>query len=199
MLDPPCYVIKPRSRELGLELHMRALIFLKINSANHVIKTTPSLLRKGAIEKLFIGLANFKCVEKKLGQEGKNLWRHEPSDYWEVRTSDSRKVWSFRCINLLILGRYGLPILGRYEKILKFHVVILDMSCFEISYPEKFDEQGAANLGSSSSKYEHKLSRTKCKMEKQMEVNTNTTHNAEDEHSTQIKDIYELRALLEDK
>ncbi|KAI9180229.1 hypothetical protein LWI28_002570 [Acer negundo] len=46
------------------------------------------------------------------------------------------------------------------------------------------------------------MPRKKCKMEKQVEVNTNTAHNGEDEHPTRIKDnesLHKLKALLEDK
>ncbi|KAK0593042.1 hypothetical protein LWI29_029782 [Acer saccharum] len=101
----------------------------------------------------------------------------------------------------------GYFLVFKYEKRSNFHVIILDMSTFEISYPYNFeepkkkenlihkkedyrDQQSAANPNSSSNK---------CKMEEHVEVNTNTAHNGEDEHPTRIKDLHKVRALLEDK
>ncbi|KAK3219441.1 hypothetical protein Dsin_013411 [Dipteronia sinensis] len=101
----------------------------------------------------------------------------------------------------------GYFLVFEYEKKSNFHVTIFDTSTFEISYPYNFEEpkkeenlihkkedyrnqQGASNLDRSSNK---------CKMEEQVEVNTNTAHDGEDEHPTQIKGVNELKVLLEDK
>ncbi|KAK1559972.1 hypothetical protein Q3G72_020682 [Acer saccharum] len=130
---------------------------------------------------------------------------------WQVGLlKDGGKIWFHH--GLLDFIEYysicvGYFLVFEYEKRSKFHVIILDTSTFEISYPYNFEEpkkeenlihkkedyrnqQGASNLDRSSNK---------CKMKEHVEVNTNTTHDGEDEHPTPIKDVRKLRALLEDK
>ncbi|TXG64441.1 hypothetical protein EZV62_011435 [Acer yangbiense] len=130
---------------------------------------------------------------------------------WQVGLlKDGGKIWFHHGLQDFI--EYysicvGYFLVFEYEKRSKFHVIILDTSTFEISYPYNFEEpkkeenlihkkedyrnqQGASNLDRSSNK---------CKMKEQVEVNTNTTHDGEDEHPTPIKDVQKLRALLEDK
>ncbi|KAI9156368.1 hypothetical protein LWI28_005055 [Acer negundo] len=129
---------------------------------------------------------------------------------WQVGLlKDGGKIWFHHGLQDFI--EYysicvGYFLVFKYEKRSNFHVITLDMSTFEISYPYDFeepkkenlihkkedyrDQQGVANLNSS---------RNKCKMEEHLEVNTNTAHNGEDKHPTRIKDLYKLRALFEDK
>ncbi|KAI9182702.1 hypothetical protein LWI28_028032 [Acer negundo] len=133
------------------------------------------------------------------------------SRIWQVGLlKDGGKIWFYHGLQDFI--EYysicvGYFLVFEYERRSKFHVIILDKSTFEISYPYNFEEtkkeenlihkkeyyrnqQGASNLDRSSNK---------CKMEEQVEVNTNTAHDGEDEHPTRIKDVRKLRALLEDK
>ncbi|KAK0576170.1 hypothetical protein LWI29_013176 [Acer saccharum] len=100
---------------------------------------------------------------------GKNFFHHGWQDFVENHS--------------ISVGHF---LLFRYDKNSTFHALIFDTSTFEISYPKNFIERGVANLGSSSSKHELELPRTKCKMEEHMEVNANTAHNGEDEHPTRM-------------
>ncbi|TXG64382.1 hypothetical protein EZV62_011376 [Acer yangbiense] len=96
----------------------------------------------------------------------------------------------------------GYFLVFKYEKMSKFHVIILNTSNLEMSYPDNFDEPKRGVIHHGQMEKELEMPRNKRKMEKQVEVNTNTAHNGEDEHPTQIKDnenLHKLKALLEDK
>ncbi|KAK3195696.1 hypothetical protein Dsin_027006 [Dipteronia sinensis] len=125
---------------------------------------------------------------------------------WRVGLSkDGEKIWfhhgwqNFIEYYSICVGYF---LVFKYENMSKFHVIILDTSAFEMSYPDNFDEPKKEVIHYGEIEKECEMPRNKCKMEKQVEVNMNTAHNGEDEHLTQIKDnenLHKLKALLEDK
>ncbi|KAK1560612.1 hypothetical protein Q3G72_028815 [Acer saccharum] len=125
---------------------------------------------------------------------------------WRVGLSnDGEKIWFHQgwqnFIEYYSIG-VGYFLVFKYEKMSKFHVIILNTSNLEMSYPDNFDEPKRGVMSHGQMEKEREMPRNKRKMEKQVEVNTNTAHNGEDEHPTQIKDnenLHKLKALLEDK
>ncbi|KAK2665153.1 hypothetical protein Ddye_003727 [Dipteronia dyeriana] len=98
--------------------------------------------------------------------------------------------------------RDGYFLVFEYKKRSNFHVIILDTSNLEIDYPYNFERSKKEVIHHGETKKESEMPRNKCKMEGQVEVNTNTVHNGEDEHATRFKDnenLHKLKALLEDK